>query len=676
MSLNHREDNATNSAWATGITFALIFVTIVIYWPVRTFEFVTLDDVEYVTQKPWVQTGFTWDGFQRAWTEPVAANWHPLTMLTHMADCQFYGMKSAGHHMTNVGYHVLCSVLVFWVLRSMTGRLWPAAVVAALFAWHPLRVESVAWISERKDVLSGTLALCVIGAYVAYVRNVGWWRYTIVFVLLALGLLAKPMLVTLPAVLLLLDYWPLNRLRGWDDSWRASLTRYGWLILEKLPLFALVVASSVITFLVQRDQGAVEAVEKFPMSGRISNAIVTYVAYLGKMVWPQDLAVPYPLRDTAWTGMQVFMAASFLLAISIAAWLLRRRCPWIIVGWLWYVGMLVPVIGLVQVGRQSMADRYTYLPSLGICLAVVWSLAYWAGRQPIRQVFVSVTAICVLLAFAVTANHQTGYWRNSEDLFRHALAVTQNNATAHLGLASELVKQGDLQAAAKHYRQGVELEPESRNGHYNLAVVLLAQRVELGEVERNLQIALSRGYNPASSYARLGEVYLLQDRLQPARNSFQAALLSPGQQLPETVVGMGVTLVRMGAPQAAVSLLNQSLQNGFHSKIADKLAWIYATHPDDAIRNEKVALELAEKVCQRTSNSNPEYLDTLAAAFAANGQFDSAMAAGTSALRQVRELERFQESGRWNGLSRALEKRLATFGREEPFFDDPEHLKF
>ncbi len=674
--MNYREDNTPKSAWAVIITIVLMLVTVMIYWPVRSFEFVTLDDVEYVTQKPWVQTGLTWNGFQRAWTEPVAANWHPLTMLTHMTDCQLFGMNSGWHHLTNLAFHVACTVLVFWVLLSMTGRLWPAAVVAAVFAWHPLRVESVAWISERKDVLSGTLALCVIGAYVAYVRDVRWWRYSMVFLLLALGLLAKPMLVTLPAVLLLLDYWPLNRLRGWDTSWKDSLTRYAWLALEKVPLFLLVGVSSVITFYVQRDQGAVEAVEKFPLSGRLANAVVTYVVYLGKMLWPQDLAVPYPLRSVAWTGAQVFMAASFLLVLSLAVWHFRRRYPWLIVGWLWYLGMLVPVIGIIQVGRQSMADRYTYLPSLGICIAVVWSVAYWAGRRSVRQVFVSIIAGCALMAFAVAAHHQTGYWRTSADLYEHALAVTQENATAHLGLASVLANRGELQAAAEHYRRGLELEPESHNGHYNLAMVLLARRVELEEAESNLRIALSRGYKPAATYARLGEVYLLQDRLEPARQAFQAALLSPGQQLPETVVGMAVTLVRMGAPEAAVNLLNQSLQNGFHTKIADKLAWIYATHPDDSIRNEAVALELSEEVCRRTRNSNPAYLDTLATAFAANGQFEAAMAAGTSALRQIRELQRNDNAKPWHDLSRALELRLATYGREEPYRDDPLQLKF
>ncbi len=675
-SLNRREEHASESAWRWVIIAALIGVTTFIYWPVRNFEFVTLDDIEYVTHKPWVQTGFSWDGFQRAWTEPVAANWHPLTMLTHMADCQLFGVNAGWHHLTNVALHVTCSVLVFWVLLTMTGRMWPAAAVAALFAWHPLHVESVAWISERKDVLSGTLGLCVLAAYVAYVRDVRLWRYAVVFVLLLLGLLAKPMLVTLPAVLLLLDFWPLQRLRGWDSSWRDTFTRYRWLLLEKLPLLGLAVASSAITFLVQRNQGAVEAVERFPLSGRLANAVVAYIAYLGKMVWPQDLAVPYPLAGTNSSGLQVVGAALLLVVISIVAWRLRRRMPWLVVGWLWYLGMLVPVIGIVQVGRQSMADRYTYLPSLGISIAVVWSIAYWARRQPLRGGVASVLSACVLLAFAVASSHQVGYWRNSSVLYQHALNVTRNNATAHLGLANELVKQHELVAAIEHYRRGVVLEPENGSGHYNLAVVLLGQRVDLDEAEASLRAAQSLEYNPAAVHARLGEVYLLQDLLEQSLTSYRAALGAGGPQSAETIVGMSVALVRSGDTPSAVNLLVQTMQNGFHPPIADKLAWIYATHPDERIRKETVALELASEVCRQTQNTNPDYLDTLAAAFAANGQFETALSAGSSALRLARELDESPTSQRWHELARELVRRLATYGREQPFRDDPKRLKF
>lgn len=674
--MNLREEHPVAAAWRWTIALALIAVTIATYWPVRNFEFVSLDDVEYVTQKPWVQRGLTWDGFQRAWTEPVAANWHPLTMLTHMFDCQLFGVDAGWHHLTNLTLHLTCSLLLFWVLWRMTGQLWPAAAVAALFAWHPLRVESVAWISERKDVLSGTLALCVLIAYLNYVRDTRLWRYAIVFAVLALGLLAKPMLVTLPAVMLLLDYWPLQRLRGWDASWRDALTRYAWLALEKLPLFALVLVSSVITFLVQRDQGAVEGVAKFPLMGRIANAIVAYVAYLGMMIWPTNLAVPYPLSGTDWTSLQVAGAASLLLVITITAWLLRRRYPWVIVGWLWYLGMLVPVIGIVQVGRQSMADRYTYLPSIGLTIAVIWTLAYWADHRRWRVGTIAVLGVVVLSAYAMAAHRQVGHWRNSAALYSHALQVTTHNATAHLGLANELVKQHEWDAATMHYRRGLELEPESSSGYYNLAVVLLAQRNNLDEAERNLLVALERGYNPAATQARLGEIYLIQDKQGQARDAFTAALNSGGPQLPETVVGMSVCLVRQGDPASAVNLLARALQSGFHLQIADKLAWIYATHPDESVRNESTALQLASEVCRISQNSNPAYLDTLAAAFAANGQFDVALEAGSSALRQIRESERSSTSQQWNDLARQIERRLATYGRELPFRDDPQQLKF
>ncbi len=675
--MNRQEEHSGAHRWRWAIVAALVVITAAIYWPVRNFQFVSLDDIEYVAGKPWVRAGLTWDSVQRAWTEPVAANWHPLTMLSHMVDCQLFGVNAGWHHVTNLVLHVVCGVLVFWLLSSATGRIWPAAVVAALFAWHPLRVESVAWISERKDVLSGTLAMCALVAYVAYIRDVRLWRYAVVFVLLTLGLLAKPMLVTLPAVMLLLDYWPLHRLRGWDTSWRDTLTRYGWLSLEKLPLAALVIASSVITFLVQRSQGAVEGVEKFPMSGRLANAIMTYVAYLGKMIWPRNLAVPYPLAGTDGVSVAVVAAAGcFLLTVTFAVWFLRRRYPWLIVGWLWYLGMLVPVIGIVQVGRQSMADRYTYLPSIGISIAVVWSVAYWSARRPLRMGTVAVLAACVLAAFASAAHRQTGYWQNSAALFRHALDVTRNNATAHLGLATEMAKRNHWATATEHYRRGLALDPRNTKDHYNLAVVLLAQRVDLEEAEQELQVALARGYNPKAIYPRLGDIYLLRDNPVQARAFYRAALSAGGPQTPETIVGYSVALVRTGETSAAVSLLKQSLQGGFHPVIADKLAWIYATYPDESERNESVALELAAEVCRRTQNNNPGYLDTLAASFAANRQFDVALDAASGALRLARELDKSLASRRWHQLARQIEQRLATYGRQQPYRDDPRRLKF
>lgn len=674
--MNSREEHPAAAAWWWGIAIALVVVTVAAYWPVRNFEFVTLDDVEYVTQKPWVQLGLTWDGLARAWTEPVAANWHPLTMITHMLDCQLFGVDAGWHHLTNLALHVVCSVLLFWVLWRMTGQLWPAAIVSALFAWHPLRVESVAWISERKDVLSGTLAMCVLAAYLVYVRDLRLRRYALVFGLLALGLLAKPMLVTLPFVMLLLDYWPLNRLRGWDRTWREALDRYGWLALEKVPLIVLVLLSSVITFLVQRDQGAVEGVTKFPLSGRIANAIATYVGYIGMMIWPSDLAVPYPLTGMQATGAQVAGAAFLLVAVTIVAWCVRRRCPWILVGWLWYLGMLVPVIGIVQVGRQAMADRYTYLPSIGLSIAVVWTLAYLVNRRRWLAIPLGVLIVAALVAYTLMTHQQVEYWRNSAALYAHALDVTQENATAHLGMANELVRQNEWTAAIEHYRRGLEIEPESINGYYNLAVVLLAKRVAFEDVERNLRLALERGYNPAAVHARLGELYLIQGNQDAARNSFANALKATGPQLPETVTGMAVILVREGEPAQAVDLLSRALQGGFNLQVADKLAWIYATHPDEDVRNAPVALQLASEVCRRTENTNPAYLDTLAAALAANGQFDAAVAAGTSALRQIRELQRSSESQHWSDLSRQLERRLATYGRERPFTDDPQQLKY
>ncbi len=407
---------------------------------VQKYPFIDFDDGEYVYENSHVTGGLSLGEAGWAFTHFSASNWHPLTWLSHMLDCQIYHRSDQpyqqaawGHHLTNVLLHAGAAVLLFLALWRLTVAVWPSALVAALFAIHPLRVESVAWISERKDVLSGLFFMLTLLAYAGYARRPSVLRCFWVVLAYALGLLAKPMLVTLPFVLLLLDYWPLGRLAGWRRCFA-----------EKIPLFVLAAASCVVTVLAQR--GVIAAVERLSFQDRAANALVSLVAYLGKFLWPTNLAIFYPHPQASLESWKVVGALALLAAVTAVAAVWRRKYPHLIVGWLWYLGMLVPVIGLVQVGGQAMADRYTYLPNIGLGIALAWSLAVLVARRPALRtaaVFASAAAIVVLMAWAW---RQTGFWRDSEDLWRRAVDCTERNSIAHNSLAPSW---GSRQKAAR-----------------------------------------------------------------------------------------------------------------------------------------------------------------------------------------------------------------------------------
>jgi tetratricopeptide (TPR) repeat protein len=390
-------------------------------------------------------------------TANVANNWHPLTLLSHMADVQLFGLHPAGHHGTSLLLHAANALLLFAVLWRMTGAPWRSWMVAALFAVHPTHVESVAWVAERKDVLSALFWILALGAWTAWTRRPSLGRYLLVTALMALGLAAKPMVVTLPFALLLLDLWPLDRLRlGWKR-----------LLLEKLPLLALSGVSSLVTLRYQ--QTSMVPLEVLPWTFRLANAAVSYAAYLGKTLFPWHLAVfyPLPLAIPAW---QVAGAAALLLAITALAVWRARRSPWLLTGWLWFLGTLVPVIGLVQVGRQAMADRYLYLPSIGLFLGLVWGIAELVKRRSV----LAALSTAILLSLAAATWVQVGYWRDSAALYRHALAVTRGNYVAHVGLAKALTAQRDWDGAAEQYRAALALRPEFREARLGLEAVLRA----------------------------------------------------------------------------------------------------------------------------------------------------------------------------------------------------------
>jgi protein O-mannosyl-transferase len=485
---------------ALWICLGLALCTLLVYWPVTRFEFTGYDDTDYVTQNAYVQAGFTAQSLAWVWHSEVARNWHPVTMLSHMLDCQLHGMKAGWHHLTNLLLHLANTLLLFLLLKRLTGALWRSALVAALFALHPLHVESVAWVAERKDVLSTCFALLSLGAYARYAASAqgrgsrvegkkaktqpvrhesgqasagrpALW-YALALLLFALGLMSKPMLVTLPFVLLLLDYWPLQR---FDLSTHHAPRPTVRLLLEKTPFLALAAASSVITFLVQQQGGAVQSTSMLPMAARVENALVSYVRYLGKMVWPDHLAALY-LRSGGWSAWQVGLAAVFLVAVSAAViWQWRRR-PYLAVGWFWYVGTLVPVIGVVQVGMQSMADRYTYIPLIGIFLILAWGGWELVERWRVPRIGPALGAAVVLGMCMVLTHVQVGYWKDGETVLNRMITATKGNYMAHFNLGNLYDRRGEAAKAIEHYKRALKYEPNYADAHNNLGGVLLKQR--------------------------------------------------------------------------------------------------------------------------------------------------------------------------------------------------------
>jgi tetratricopeptide (TPR) repeat protein len=452
----------------------LLFAVVAgIYLPALSHPFITYDDPVYVSENPHVAAGLTWAGIRWALASTEASNWHPLTWLSHMADAQVFGLHPWGHHLTSVLLHALSSSLLLLALFRMTGALWRSALAAALFGLHPLHVESVAWIAERKDVLSGLFWMLTLLAYAAYARRAAerrpaWGAYALALALFALGLMSKPMVVTLPCVLLLLDYWPLGRFRA--ATMRAGLR----IAAEKLPFLALSAVSCLITLRAQAGGDAVASAAEFPPGARAANALVAYCAYLGKCLYPHGLAVFYPSFAEPPPLRDALLAAAALGAVTILAAALARRAPYAAVGWLWFLGTLVPVIGLVQVGGQAMADRYSYLPLVGIFIWAAWALGDLAERHCRLRRPLACLCCAAVAGSAAAAEHQLSYWRDGETLFRHAAAVTKDNWVAHANLYATLKRRNDPGAgeelrqtmailaafAEKHVRRGEALEKE------------------------------------------------------------------------------------------------------------------------------------------------------------------------------------------------------------------------
>jgi tetratricopeptide (TPR) repeat protein len=457
-----------SSLW---IAVALALVTLAVYGPVIGFQFINFDDPDFVTANPHVQAGLTFEGFKWAWHSEVARNWHPITIFTHMLDCQLFGVKPWWPHLVNALLHAANTVLLFSLFRRMTGAVWRSAAVAALFALHPLHVESVAWVAERKDVLSTLFWFLTTWAYVRYAGEfkVQSSRFKVFYGLsllfFALGLMSKPMLVTVPFTLLLLDYWPLGRMKP-GAAWR--------LVAEKIPFFALSAALCVVTFLIQQQGGAVQRLQDFPLGSRLANALVSYARYIEKMFWPRDLAGLY-LRSSEWPWWVVTLAALLLLTVSALVLAQRRRRPYLAVGWFWYLGTLVPVIGLVQVGMQALADRFTYVPMIGLFIMLVWGGWEWAVAGGVARVAAPATALALTACAALTL-HQEFYWKDSETLYKRMIDATPNNYMARYNLGNLESRQNRTDEAISNYLAALEEEPNYAEAHNNLAGIFLDQK--------------------------------------------------------------------------------------------------------------------------------------------------------------------------------------------------------
>ena len=522
------------------ICLVLVLAALAVYGPTVRFGYIDFDDSEYVRDNGLVRAGLTWNGARWAFTTGYDSNWHPLTWLSLMIDAQVWGAeRPGGFHVTNLLVHIASALLLLGVLRAMTGDFWPSAMVAGVFALHPIHVESVAWIAERKDVLCGLFWMLSLWAYLLYVRQPGASRYALVMLAFALGLMCKSMMVSLPGVLLLLDYWPLRRGFGRSSSDRNPKSKIenpkslSALLIEKLPLILMALAASLATWLVQRPGGTLEEGAWIPMTQRLSNAAFSYVRYLGKMLWPHDLAILYPnpnLIGKTWPVWTLAGSVMILIAITIAAILLRRTRPYLIVGWLWFLGVMLPASGLVQFGRQSMADRYAYLPLIGVYVAIVWSVADALRRLPWRGWLAAPLMAGILAALAFSARAQTALWKESQTVFQHALEVTRDNWVMHRNLAGVLEASGDVDAALSHMDQAVHIFPQCAwlRDHYGL---MLLRHDRLYDAQRQFALAVQLDPNSAQAHFDLAVALVKRRQFDQAQVQLDIArALNPGEK--------------------------------------------------------------------------------------------------------------------------------------------------
>lgn len=627
---------AVRSRWGIlGPYVFLVALTWSVFGQTLGHEFINYDDPAYVYENPHVRGGVTIQAIAWAFTHSHGQNWHPLTSISHILDCQFYGLDAGGHHFTNVLLHSIAVILLFVVLREMTGALWRSLFVAAVFAVHPLRVESVAWVAERKDVLSGVFFMLILWAYVRYARNPTRSRYLTMSILFALGLMSKPMLVTVPLVLLLIDYWPLQRFaqpppansKLWSSG-RLNRQSVTWrLLLEKLPLFGLSAASCAVTLLVQSQ--LIGSTEALPLLSRINNAVVTYLVYVRDMFWPARLAPFYPHPEGQLPLWEVVLAGVVLFGITIAVFILRKTRPYLLTGWLWYLGMLVPVIGIIQVGWQARADRYTYLPQIGLSLALTWGVVDLFASWPQRRTILASAATVVIAVLACCAWTQTSYWRNNEKLWTHTLAVTEKNDVALNNLGVVFLARGLVDEALSRFEDAVAIRPDNAPAQGNLGKALL-QKGNLDAAMTHYRRLLQIEPNNLEAHNILGTAFFQEGKVDQAIREWQRILeIEPGN--------------------------GNALSN---------LAWVMATYPDASIRNGAKAVDFAQRAVAISGQRSPIILRTLAAAYAENRRFSEA----TETAQQAAKLATAQGN---LALAHELEMQIALYRKGAPLRDTP-----
>jgi tetratricopeptide (TPR) repeat protein len=666
----------------------LAVLTLAAFWPALRGGFVNYDDPDYVTDNPRVQAGLSAANVRWAFRTFHTANWHPLTWLSLQADRTLYGGAGPfGFHLTNLLLHTGSTLLVFLTFRALTGCVWPSALAAALFAVHPLHVESVAWVSERKDVLSTFFWFLSIAAYGWYARRPGVLRYLAVVLAFICGLLAKPMLVTLPCVLLLLDFWPLRRV-----EWR----RAAWLVAEKAPLLALAAVSCWMTWKAQQSGGAVKPLTQYSGAVRLGNAVAAYGGYLQKMVWPKNLAAFYPHPGDGLSVAAVGVSAALLLGVTIACLWAARRHPYAIVGWLWYLGTLVPVIGLVQVGEQAMADRYTYVPLAGVFLALSWATADLARHWPFLRGTLALAAVFVLGVCVQLTWKQSATWVNSHTLWSHAAEKVPNNWLAHINLALDYGGNNPAEAV-EHLREAVRIRPDFPLGQLNLGVYL-AQLGQKEEAEKCYRAVLESWPRIPQAHSNLGLLLLEKDRLDEARRHLEEAVrLDPGYD--RAHYGLGQALVRQGDVSSAVDCFRRAAalrpeRASYQYSLASALEEQGATHEARELFREAVrqdasypggarkeawrlataravpagqaawAVHLARVACHDAEQPDPEALDTLAVALAAAGRFAEATAQAERACAAAEAAGQAAQAAR-------IRERLGLFRACRPYYFDP-----
>jgi Tfp pilus assembly protein PilF len=640
------------------IALALAGITLAIYWPVRNYDLVYYDDFLFVTDNAEINSGLNWHSFTWAIFSVVAGNWHPVTNLSFVLNHQFWGANSGGEHLVNVVFHALNAGLLFLVLSRMTNSFWRSAVVAALFAWHPLRVESAAWIAERKDVLCGFFFLLTLLAWVRYAQGVTGDKrqvtgtattdraplksrvtrhasrfYWLALVFFVLGFMSKPIIVTLPFVLLLLDVWPLGRIADcglriadWKNPVQRSVLR--WLFWEKWPFFGLTLVFCGLTYWIQKKGGAVVPWTRLGPEARLANAVTSYLQYLVKLVWPANLAVIYPYPKK-FDDLETALTVLLLLAVTALCLCQLFRRPYLAVGWFWYLGTSVPIIGLVQIGEQAMADRYTYLPLIGPVISLVWLIAEWF---PSGKMIPAAAATLVLGACVSLTGRQMQFWRNTIALFEHNVAVTPENASAHFTLGLGLAHAGDTKRAMVCYRVATMISPGDREAHRNLARLLHQQ-----------------------------------GHLTAARDEYNTLLaLDPND--PAAHLSLADVAGRLGRTGEAVFQLNEALRLDPDSiEALNNLAWRLATCPDANIRNGTRAVQLAERACAITGSRQAIPLGTLATAYAEAGRFDDAIATAEKACTLA------SESGKPD-LLKQIQELLELYRAHQPYHEAAEKL--